>query len=184
MIEEEWRPVIGQVGAYEVSSFGRVRSVDRIMKRKHWDRYSATMMVVDYQYRGHLLRPGPRTSGHLSVALGRAGGSRDVHVLVLEAFIGPCPDGHEGCHWDDNPANNAIGNLRWGTRSSNLHDAVRNGKRQVGDRHRFAKLKNSDIPKIRAMLGSISYAEIGRRYGVNEATIRQIKDGRAWRTVP
>ena len=50
-----------------------------------------------------------------------------VHVLVLKAFIGPCPDGTECCHNDGNPANNAISNLRWDTRSGNIFDAVRHG---------------------------------------------------------
>lgn len=186
MPKERWRAIKGYKG-YEVSNLGRVRSVDRTIKRKHWDRYSKTMMNVDYFYRGKILRPGPSTSGHLSVVLGRSVGSRAIHVLVLDAFIGPCPDDkHETCHWDDNPANNMASNLRWGTRSDNLYDAVRNGKKPVGERHSRAKLRESDIPIIRMECLSTEWGNISRlakKYGVTSSSIRQVRDGRSWRSV-
>ena len=52
-----------------------------------------------------------------------------AHVLVLEAFKGPCPTGKESCHWDDDGLNNNIDNLRWDTRRRNVADAIRNGSR-------------------------------------------------------
>lgn len=186
MTQEIWKPVVGHEGAYEVSNLGRVRSIDRVVKRKHWDRYSGTMMLVDYTYCGRVLRPGDRQAGHVSVAIGK-GNSRDVHLLVLEAFVGPCPEGHEACHHDDNPVNNVVWNLRWGTRSSNLLDAVRNGKRPVGEHHHNAKLRAKDIPVIRKKAtsgprGIIS--ALARKYGVAWAQIRQVRDGGSWRSIP
>ncbi|OKH70800.1 hypothetical protein EB72_24710 [Mycobacterium sp. SWH-M1] len=68
---------------------------------------------------------------HLVVNFG-AGDRRLVHRMVLEAFHGPCPPGMVAAHWDDDPRNNAIGNLRWATPSENAYDAVRNGS------HHFA----------------------------------------------
>lgn len=50
-----------------------------------------------------------------------------VHVLVLEAFVGPRPEGMEACHYDDSGANNHLSNLRWDTPSGNTQDRVRNG---------------------------------------------------------
>jgi hypothetical protein len=50
-----------------------------------------------------------------------------VHRLVLLAFVGPAPEGMEGCHWDDDPLNNHLSNLRWGTPGDNGLDCVRNG---------------------------------------------------------
>jgi hypothetical protein len=47
--------------------------------------------------------------------------------LVLEAFVGPCPDGLEACHWDDDPTNNRLSNLRWDTSIANKRDMARNG---------------------------------------------------------
>jgi hypothetical protein len=66
---------------------------------------------------------------YLVVTLYRDGRPKSVsvHRLVLLAFVGPCPDGLEGLHWDDDPANNRLSNLRWGTPGDNQRDCIRNG---------------------------------------------------------
>jgi hypothetical protein len=110
-MQEQWRPVPGSPG-YEVSDRGRVRS-PRVM-----------------------LRQGPIGSGHLAVQIPRNGKRRTVyvHALVLEAFIGPRPRGQECRHLDDDKTNNTVGNLRWGTRSENTLDKVRNGRHPMASK--------------------------------------------------
>lgn len=49
-----------------------------------------------------------------------------VHALVLAAHGGPRPEGAVIRHLDDDPANNRLGNLAYGTRDENRADAVRN----------------------------------------------------------
>jgi hypothetical protein len=122
--EEEWRPVVGHPD-YEVSNFGRVRSLDRVKVYQRRDQYSGALLTITRCHKGKVLRPGTMTSGHQFVVLGRKKGFC-VHVLVLTAFVGPAPDGMECCHWDDDPANNHRDNLRWGTRADNLADYERN----------------------------------------------------------
>ena len=51
-----------------------------------------------------------------------------VHRVVLEAFVGPCPEGHEACHNNGNPSDNRLENLRWDTKSANALDRVRDGR--------------------------------------------------------
>ena len=104
---ETWKAVPGYEGLYEVSDQGRVRS---------FARYKS----------GRILRPGRMPQGHMSVALGR-GNSQCVHKLVLLTFVGPAPDRHECCHNNGDPSDNRLENLRWGTRSENIRDAVRHG---------------------------------------------------------
>lgn len=125
---ERWLPVVGFEAMYEVSDLGQVRSLDRILPYERTDQYSGRILSVQRKRKGQLLRPGRKSSGHLSVALGR-GRSVDVHILVLTAFVGRCPDGYEALHDNDIPSDNRLANLRWGTRSENLHDAIRNGRR-------------------------------------------------------
>ncbi|MGH8035083.1 MAG: HNH endonuclease signature motif containing protein, partial [Lysobacterales bacterium] len=48
--------------------------------------------------------------------------NRKVHRLVLEAFVGPCPDGMVGCHNDGDTRNNRLSNRRWDTPGSNNRD--------------------------------------------------------------
>lgn len=122
-MKENWKPVVGYEELYEVSDQGRVRSLDREVR-------------VEYQHgpvvkklKGREIKPSANKSGHLQVCLCREGQRvmRQVHRLVLEAFRGSCPPGHECCHWDDDPTNNRLDNLRWGTKSENELDKVRNG---------------------------------------------------------
>ena len=118
---EEWRPVVGYEGYYEVSSHGRVRSLDRVVPKG-----GHTQTI-----HGRMLSPSSKQCGHVQVSIigaDRKQRSRMVHQLVLDAFVGPCPDGMEACHADDDPTNNRIDNLRWGTRSSNMRDRVANGR--------------------------------------------------------
>lgn len=176
---EEWRSVVGS-DAYEVSNHGRVRSIARVLTYRRADQYSGRTITVRRRHAAQLLRPGPTSTGHLTVSLGR-GRVVLVHHLVLEAFVGPRPPKpFEGLHADDVPSNNFLENLRWGTRSANIHDAIRNGGRQIGQRSYNAKLRDTDIPAIRSLFGRVSFAELGRRYGVAESTIRQIKSGKSW----
>ncbi|MFL0172399.1 NUMOD4 motif-containing HNH endonuclease [Mycobacterium sp. SMC-13] len=113
---EEWRPVVGYEGRYEVSDQGRVRSLDRVTVRSDG---RAT------RYKGTMLKPSTaRTPDYPVVALG-GGASARVHNLVLEAFVGPRPPGMAACHGDGNHHNNTLGNLRWDTYSSNNRDLVR-----------------------------------------------------------
>jgi hypothetical protein len=75
------------------------------------------------------------------VVLYRNGARRDalVHHLVLEAFVGPQPPGAEGCHWNDDPTDNRLENLRWDTRSANQFDSVRNGTHYWASRTHCSK---------------------------------------------
>lgn len=128
MSTEQWRPIPGWDGYYEVSDHGRVRSVERVVTSKTGVRRVFPSVVR---------RPGPHgNSGHRGVPLGRNGRAvmRQVHRLVLEAFIGPAPDGMECLHLDGDPTNNRLDNLRWGTRSENLRDAVRHGTHVMASR--------------------------------------------------
>lgn len=123
MDSEEWRAVVGYEGRYEVSNLGRVRSLDRLVRGG-----KGGLRPV----KGRVLKPMAGQYGHLSVDLCK-GGRRirrmsRVHRLVLESFVGPCPDGMEVCHYDGDPANNRIENLRYDTRSANMFDRVRHGR--------------------------------------------------------
>ena len=113
---EEWRAIPGFIG-YEASSFGRVRSLDRYVVDSNGHR----------RFRhGRVLSPGSDKLGRQNVQMPGAKTCR-VHRLVLEAFIGPCPDGMEACHANDIKSDNRLINLRWDTRAANQKDSVRNG---------------------------------------------------------
>lgn len=122
-MDERWLPVVGFDGYYEVSNYGRVRSLDRsVLSRRKTGEYW-------YAVKGRELSQTVMPDGRMIVSLSRDGKTRlgRVSVLVLEAFVGPRPPGMQGCHWDDDPSNNHLSNLRWGTPKQNAADRVRNG---------------------------------------------------------
>jgi len=114
---ERWLPVPGYEECYEVSDYGRVRSLDRSVRCAH----NATRRV-----RGQLLTPIRGSHGYFAVSLSR-NDKRTIHTLVLEAFVGPCPPGMECCHGPGGADDNTLANLSWGTRSKNMSDTIRDG---------------------------------------------------------
>lgn len=121
---ERWLPIRGFEGRYEVSDQGRVRSLD------HFVRIVRHGVEGERLVRGRVLKPGPNGSGHVTVALGK-GNSRQVHQLVLETFVGPCPTGQESLHRNHVPNDNQLGNLFYGTRGENLRMDYAAGSRKV-----------------------------------------------------
>lgn len=172
---EEWREVVGFPG-YFVSNVGRVCGVDRIVQRS-----GSTRNAGEILRRGQMLKPGVYPSGHHYVLLGR-GNHKLVHVAVLEAFVGPRPEGHDALHYDDVAGNNILTNLRWGTRSENLHDAVRNGKVAVGEGKPQAKLTEDRVRWIRAN-SQFSMNSLAMQLGVSCAAVKQVLDGVTWKHV-
>ena len=121
MTPEEWKPVVGWEGLYEVSSHGRVRSLDRVVVRSNGHPQTV---------KGCLLGQSERRSGHKSLHLSRGGKARGylVHRLVAEAFSGTPPVGKfYVLHSNGVPGDNQASNLRWGDQKDNMADAVRHG---------------------------------------------------------
>lgn len=168
---EQWRAIPGHDG-YFVSSRGRVCSIDRIVTRSN----GAPQFC-----RGRILRQKAKESGHLSVTLDMRQ-SEFVHTLVLTAFVCPRPPGLEALHEDDDPTFNFYHNLRWGTRSQNLVDAIRNCKKPVGEQNWNAKLTENDVRFIRANPHASATA-LGRRFGVSRSTIDKTREFRMWRHI-
>lgn len=111
---------------------------------------------------------------------------KSVHRMVAETFL-PNPNNHGYVnHMDGSRDNNKASNLEWCTQSHNIKHALDAGKRKpLGSRHRSAKLKESDIPTIRALLKSgMRKVHIAKLYSVDSKTIRTIGTGETWSYVP
>lgn len=167
MSGEVWRPVVGFEGLYEVSDAGRVRSLDRSYVQR-----AATGTAHVHRRRGQMLKPGGCASGHLSVALGRKGGSRMVHRLVLEAFVGPRPAKHEARHKNGRPDDNRLINLEWATRGRNIQD------KKWHKKGRNQKLTGAKASELKAQLGAKTDLELAAIFGVSHYTVRAIRYGR------
>lgn len=104
MIKEEWRPVVGYDGLYEVSNLGRVKS--------YWNGNKK------------ILKPYKANNGYLQVSLCKDGIKSTwlVHRLVYEAFYGTIPAEMEIDHIDTNRQNNSVDNLRCVTHRENQNN--------------------------------------------------------------
>lgn len=166
---EIWRDIPGYEGRYQASTLGRIRSLDR--RVPVYDSTGRFTRAV----RGRILRPGKCRSGHVSVVLGNGKPGSMVHQLICRTFIGPCPKGMEVLHKNGNPCDNRLENLHYGTRTENILDVYKVGKR-------WRKFSLNDVDRIRfELFCGIPGHEIAKEYAASDATISAIKRGRTYR---
>ena len=176
-IQEEWRPVVGWEGLYEVSSLGRVRSLDHVNECYRSGR------LVRRLFKGKIRRLHLDKKGYPHVGLNKngVGTTKAVHILVAEAFLGPRPEGMQVAHGDGDSGNPRLSNLRWATQIENAHDALIHGVRPMGERCGPSKLTWAEVNEIRRIGGSMTQAALAERFGVRQTTILSILLNRSWR---
>ena len=161
---EQWKPVVGFEGRYEVSDQGRVRALDRTIEYE-----TKNGKVARYVKKGQRLRPGRASTGYLSVCIG-TGNTQNVHVLVAAAFLGVAPPKTLVCHKNGDKRDNRAVNLYYGTVSTNNRDVVR---------HRRRKPTLAQIRKIRRVAGTYlgSNRDLAEEMGLSQAHVSMIKIG-------
>lgn len=109
---------------------------------------------------------------------------RRIASIVLEAFVGPCPDGLEACHDNGINDDDRADNLRWDTHANNIADKKLHGTHQQGELHGCCKLTESKVREIRARreAGEI-YRTIAADLGVALNTVQAICARRLWKHV-
>jgi hypothetical protein len=118
-ILEQWKPVLGYEGLYEVSDQGRIKS----LPGKRWNGQGMHL------FKGRILRPQSK-SRYKHVALSNNGivCFIKIHQLVAEAFLPPCPGiqgRRQGCyhidHINNDSYDNRAVNLQWLTHYENTY---------------------------------------------------------------
>jgi hypothetical protein len=158
-MNEEWCEVPGHAD-HLVSNLGRVRQ---------------------RRVNGRVLTGYVDDDGYCRVRLD--GRQHRVHRLVCEAFNGPQPDSCEVCHNDGNRLNNTAANLRWGSRSENMFDAVQHGTHFAsrGSSHPKAKLTEqiAEEARLRYANGESGRA-LAREFGITSANMSRLLRGETW----
>lgn len=132
--EETWGDLPGFEGYYQMSTQGRVKSLSRVVPHARWGTYTVREKILKPSWDGHYF--------HVIFSKDGKEPLRLIHRLVLETFVGPCPEGMECRHLDNDPKNNRLENLCWDTERNNQHDRVANGTTSVGVLGNTHKLKN------------------------------------------
>lgn len=150
-IIEQWKPIDGYEGLYEISNLGKVKSLN----------YNRTGVEK-------IMRPGKTKEGYLRVDLCRGGKVKHflVHRLVATAFL-PNPMGlPEINHLDENKTNNVISNIEWCSRYYNNRYGTRTERSAAAQINHPAKSKPIEASKYEDFreieLFFASTAEAGR----------------------
>jgi uncharacterized protein (DUF433 family) len=175
--DEEWKPALGYENLYEVSSWGRVKSLGRITRGKN---------SCPVRRKGRILKQQP-TLGYVRVVFYDESGRpkvKKVHSIVAEAFLGERPKGKFACHKNGIKTDNRRENLYWGTPKQNSADRFAHGNTICGEQNKNAKLKDKDAEDILRLLGNgHSRQELAKRYNVGVFVIRSIAVGSRWKHV-
>ena len=181
VIQETWKPIPSHAG-YEASDLGRIRSR---LEKASGSGVGRGKYVLGDQWR--IKVPSLTHEGYLVTPVG--GGprcrQRKVHHLVLEAFVGPCPEGQQCRHLNGIRNDNRLSNLVWGTARENQADCRRHGTLRVGSRHHRTKLTEAQVIEIRRLWksGTVKQVEIQARFGIGETGLWSILKNRTWRHV-
>lgn len=175
---EQWKDITGYEGFYQISNWGRVKSLPRWVRGVYNSK----------QYRkGGVLQPILDRDGYHFVNLSKNGNMQSirVHRLVLMTFIGHCPEGMECRHFPDRDVtNNHLENLSWGTKEQNTKDRTTHGTERFGERHHNCKLTVAKVRRIRKLYTQgWSYKQLASKFRVDWTNIRCVVRRRTWKHV-
>lgn len=172
---ESWVSVREYEGIYEVSNYGRVRSLDRV-------EYSGG---VKRRRSGRILKQDLTKNGYLTVQFSKKGlvNKKLVHRLVCDGHVCRIEDGFQVNHKDSNKSNNFYENLESVTPKENMSHAKIHGRlspfvsKGIGK-----KLTSYDVSKIREMrINGFKIKKISEIFGVSSQTIWNITNYRTWK---
>ena len=83
-----------------------------------------------------------------------------------------CGGGRNGCV---NPRH-----IRWATPTENAQDRFLHGTQRLGEAHPMAKLSGDDVREIRRLLPIVPMRQIAKIFGINRATVANIRDRKIW----
>lgn len=173
-MEEIWKDIPDFNGAYQASTLGRIRSVDRVD-------------CAGRRLKGQILTGRPSKSGHLYINPSIGGTSKNytVHRLVARTFFGEIDPKLDVCHNDGNPQNNVLSNLRVDTRAGNASDRLKHGTHARGDRCATSRLTADQVYEIRVRYKNGESAKcLAEKFGITIRPLFRIVKGDQWKGFP
>lgn len=177
-VMEQWKPVVGYEGVYEVSDQGRIRR----------------LIPAGGKKTGSFVKGRPTPRGYWRVVLSHEGRKRQafMHRFVMEAFVGPCPEGYTINHKNGAQGDNRLENLEYLIHGDNVRHAwrvlgcKRNGELSRGEKNGCAILTEEQVKEIKRLIieREIPLQHIADRFGVNRAAINHIRHNETWTHVP
>jgi hypothetical protein len=202
---EYWVDISNYEGYYQVSNYGNVKSLDRVITEHPSVKNEQHPSVKNEQHpsvkneqqtaktqtlKGRILKPHTNSSGYYQINLNRKSVRTTfaIHQLVAQAFLDnrsrkPLVNHINGIKTDNN-----VNNLEWATYSENLEHAYKNRLRravktnEVASKNYKRKLTEQQVREIKLLIAakSLTLKQIANQYDVGRSTIGSIKSGRNW----
>jgi len=181
-MKEIWKDIPDFEGFYQISNYGRMRSLDRKVEHRNG---------VEYQIKkGKILRLSINRDGYVKCTVSKNSNltSFTMHRLVGLCFIKntynkPCINHKNGIKND-----NRMENLEWVTQSENIIHSFKNGfhKPQRGSLNGAAKLNEAQVREIRLLYATRNYLqrEIASKYNISRTSISLIINYKRWSVIP
>ena len=171
--QEIWKDIEGFEGIYQVSTFGRVKSLER-----NGGGNNSTI-------KERILKPADN-KGYLRVSLykhRKPNNWKLIHRLVALAFIPNPKNKRQVNHKNFCKSDNTIENLEWATKQEDAAHLARSGK-VAGENHSKSKLTWEKVKEIRNKYLSdnkTSNSTLAKKYSIGKPTIRQIIHNKIWK---
>lgn len=171
---EIWKPVVNFDGLYEISTNGRLRSLDHfVINRYKIDRRRSKIRSA-------------RCSRYLTTTLFKDGKRFHflLHRLVALAFIPNPLNLSQVNHKNGDKSDNRSENLEWVSPKENTKHALDNNLRHPakGDAHYNRRLNSAIVREMRSLFAAgKSSGDVSKIYNVPVGTVLDIKCRRTWK---
>ena len=172
---EIWKDIKGYKGLYQVSNYGKVRSLERLIWIKRNNCFG--------KFKSNLLNQETGINGYPKVILCKKNLPKTylVHRLIAIAFIPNIYNKQEVNHLNGIKTDNRLKNLEWTTLSENHIHAYKIGlQKAYGENNGRAKLNSFQVRVVRKSKG-LTGRELSKIFKISEQVICQILKNRIWK---
>lgn len=163
---EVWKDIDGYEGAYQVSSFGRVKSMSRFRKGK-----GNTIVPM----REKIMSLKTNKQGYSVIGLHSVSKKFfSIHRLVASAFIKNVENKETVNHIDGIKSNNNVLNLEWSTHSEQMSHAVKNDLLEVRGSPKFSKAFKRSVFDYHLQNPDVSIFQLSKLFDMSERTAGRI----------
>lgn len=183
---EVWKDIPKYKGYYQVSNFGNVRSLDRIVNKPN---------SISYLRKGKMCKLSKSNLGYMTIGftVNNKKVNKYVHRLVAEVFITNMNNYPQVNHIDCNKTNNIVYNLEWCTNSQNHIHATKNGLNKLhlhrvaysGEENGRSLLNKEQVLEIKQKYIPYKYSakKLSKEYNVSESCITHILNNTSWKEI-